>query len=82
MILTNEWLDLSFASDSGSGNGVAVAFVTSNDLHSAGSVWITLDGLGLTITTHYTVTLATNTITFVTAPASGQKINIKYMKKA
>lgn len=78
--ITNDWVDLSFASDSGSGNGSTVDFVTTYDLKSQNTVWVTVDGLLLTITTHYTVTVATKTITFVTAPVAGQKITIKYMR--
>jgi len=78
--VTNDWVDLSCASDSGSGNGVTTDFVTTYDLKSQNTIWVTLDGLLLTITTHYTVTVATKTISFVTAPAAGQKITIKYFR--
>jgi hypothetical protein len=81
MKLQSEWVDLTFANDSGTGNGSTSSFVTTNDLYSANAIWLSLDGLLLTITTHYTVNVSTNTITFVTAPANGQKISIKYMKK-
>lgn len=79
--LTNEWLDLTFASDSGTGNGSTTDYVTTYGLYSANGIWVILDGLLLTITTHYTVNTGTNTISFVTPPANGQKITIKYIKK-
>jgi hypothetical protein len=78
--VTNDWLDFSLASDSGSGNGSTTDFVTTYNLKSQNAIWVTLDGLLLTITTHYTVTVATKTISFVTAPAAGQKITIKYAR--
>lgn len=79
-IITNDWLDLSYASDSGTGDGVTTDFVTTYDLKSQNTVFVTLDGLLLTITSHYTVTVSTKTISFITAPAAGQKITIKYAK--
>jgi hypothetical protein len=78
--ITNDWLDVSFASDSGTGDGSTTDFIVTYDLKSAFTIWVTLDGLLLTITTHYTVTVGTKTISFVTAPAAGQKITIKYMR--
>lgn len=80
MILTNDWLELLYASDSGTGNGSTTDYVVTYNLKSQNAIWVTLDGLLLTITTHYTVTTGTKTISFVTAPAAGQKITIKYMR--
>lgn len=80
MILTNDWLELLYASDSGTGTGSVTDYVVTYNLKSQNAIWVTLDGLLLTITTHYTVTVGTKTISFVTAPAAGQKITIKYMR--
>ena len=80
MQLTNKWLDLTMASDSGTGDGSSVDYVVSNDLKTQNSVWVSVDGLLKTITSDYTVNVSTNTITFTTAPAVAQKINIKYIR--
>lgn len=80
-IVINEYNSLDMASDSATGNGSTTDYVTSSNIKSTIGVWVSVDGLIRTITTDYTVTLGTNTISFVTAPASGQSINIKYFKR-
>ena len=79
--LANEWVDLEMVSDSGTGNGVTTDFVTSQNIKSTVGTTVFLDGLARKITTDYTVTLATNTISFTSAPAAGQSIVIKYFKR-
>lgn len=69
---------LDFSHDVFSGDGSTVAFVTTLAMRSAEAVWVYVDGLCQTLTTHYSVTVGTKTITFVTAPALGQSINIKF----
>lgn len=81
MLNTNDYLELSFASESGVGDGSTLAFPVASDIKSAVLVWVTVDGLNKTLNTDYTVTLLTKTITFAVAPAIAQKINIKYVLK-
>ncbi len=69
---------LDFSHDTFSGDGSTVNFVTTLAMRSAEAVWVYVDGLCQTLTTHYSVTVGTKTITFVTAPALGQSINIKF----
>lgn len=78
--LTGKYIDNVFESDSGSGNGATVAFVLSNTPHSQTNVKVFVNGIRQQLTTDYSVTLATKTITFVTAPANGQSIDIDYIK--
>lgn len=79
--LTNEWVDLEMVSDSGTGNGTATDFVTSQNIKSTVGTTVAVDGLIRKITTDYTVDLNTNTIAFTVAPAVGQSVNIKYFKR-
>jgi hypothetical protein len=77
-VLSNLYSDLSTRSDSGTGNGSAVDFILTSTPKNELDVLVFVDGLKMRITTHYTVTLATKTVSFVTAPATGQNINIVY----
>ena len=79
MRLATEWLDLNFASESGTGNGSATDFSLSYTPKSGNSIWVMVNGLQKMITADYTVNLATKTISFVVAPASAQSINVKYL---
>jgi hypothetical protein len=76
--LSNEFLDLSYASDSGAGDGSTVDFVTSSKIKGTSTTSVYVNGIKKFLTTHYTINLSNHTITFVTAPALGQKINITY----
>ncbi len=77
--LTNQWLVAEMVSDSGVGNGSTVTFSTTQSIHSASSLQVSLNGL--IRATGYTVDLVANSITFSVAPAIGQNINIKYFKR-
>lgn len=79
-IVGNATADYSLGSDSFSGDGSTTDFVTTNNLKSASGMWVTIDGVMRVITTDYTVNVGINTISFLTAPALGQSINIKYFK--
>ena len=81
MQLTNIWLDISFATDSGTGNGSSTEFVTTYDLKTSNTIWITVNGLTRLLGIDYTIDLETNKVTFTTAPATAQKIIIRYMLK-
>lgn len=76
----NKWVDFLFASESSVGDNTTTDFITTYDLKTQNSIWVIVDGLTRTITTDYTVNLGTKTISFVTAPALGQKITIKYIR--
>ena len=78
MKLTSSWIDLSFVSESGTGNGVATDFDLTYTPSSVNSVFVYLDGLLLLLTTHYTVDIGNKKISFVSAPAAAQKINVRY----
>jgi hypothetical protein len=79
--LKNDWVDLEMISDSGAGNGTTVDFVTTSNIKSSNSTLVFVDGLLRNITTDYTISLVTDTVSFVIAPAYGQKINIRYFKR-
>lgn len=76
--LSNLYSDLSTQSDSGTGNGSTVDFVLTNTPKNMIDTLVFVDGLKMRLTTHYTLTIATKTVSFVTAPAAGQNINIIY----
>lgn len=79
MKLTSEWIDVTFASESGAGNGSATDFALTYTPKSNNSIWVTVNGLQKIITVDYTVDLPSKTISFVTAPAVAQTINVKYL---
>lgn len=63
---------------SGTVNGSTTAFTLANTPAQASTVIVYLDGLRQKPTTDYSI--STNTITFVTAPASGQTVTVDYSK--
>ena len=78
--LIAKYIDDIFVQDSGSGNGATVTFTLSETPHSITNVQVFLNGLKQTLTDDYSVSLAGPSVTFVTAPATGQEININYIK--
>jgi hypothetical protein len=76
--LSNLYSELSTKSDGTTGNGSTTDFILTSTPKSELDVLVFVNGLKLRYTTHYTVTLATKTVSFVTAPAAGQNINIVY----
>jgi hypothetical protein len=76
--LSNLYSDLSVSSDSGVGNGSAVDFILAHTPKNVLEPLVTLNGVKRRYTTDYTITIATKTVSFVTAPAVGQIINITY----
>lgn len=78
--LSNEWVDLTCVSDSGTGNGSTTDYVLSSEIKSLNGLFVYLNGLLQLYTTHYTANLGTKTVSFATAPAAGQKINIRYLR--
>ena len=71
------WLGNIFQKDTSSGDGSTTVFTTTQDIHSAQNIDVTVNGL---TRTDYSVTLP-RTVTFTTAPALGQSILFKYIKK-
>lgn len=80
MILTTDWIDLQWVSDSGTGNGTATDFVLSEYPKTSINIMVSINGLKKTFGVDYTVNLSTKTVTFTTAPAVAQKINCTYLK--
>ena len=80
MRATARTLNLNFYNEvpSGTINGSNVTFTLANTPY-AGSVSVYLDGLIQRITTDYTI--SGSTITFVTAPGTGQDVYCTYMGK-
>lgn len=60
----------------GLGNGVETDFTTSYTPKASTKIYVFVDGLRLTVTTHYTV--AGSVVTFITPPDSASIINILY----
>ena len=73
--LTNQWLQLGYSVDSGAGDGVTTNFVTTNKMKDTTTPDVYLNGIKVS---NYTITLATKTVAFSTAPAKAQKVTIKY----
>lgn len=61
----------------GTGNGVVTVFTLDNPAVQAG-VEVYVDGVLKTLTTDYTIVLATGTITFLVAPVNGAAITASY----
>lgn len=80
--LSNEWVDLTMVSDSAIANGSTTDYVTTQNIKSIVGTTVTLNGLDRKITSDYTINLSTNTISFVSAPALGTTIKIKYFKRS
>jgi hypothetical protein len=78
-ILLNKYAAFTAASESAAGDGATLDFATGQNIKSEKLLWVTVDGSNMTLNEHYSVSLVTNTITFVTAPALGQKVNVKYI---
>lgn len=76
--LSNLYLDLATASDSGVGDDTTVNFVLSQTPKSTLTPLVTVDGIKRRYTTDYTITLGTKTLSFVVAPKKGQIINATY----
>lgn len=79
-VLVGKFIDDIFVQDSGAGNGATVTFTLSQTPHSISNVQVYLNGLKQELTTDYSVSLAGPSVTFTTAPAIGQEININYIK--
>lgn len=78
--LTGKYLDDIFVQDSGSGNGATTTFSLSQTPQSQTSINVFVNGLKQRLTNDYTVNLGAGEITFVTAPANAQEINITYVR--
>jgi len=78
MKLTSSWVDLSFVSESGTGNGSATDFDLTYTPASVNSIFVFIDGILQLLTTHYTVDIGNKKVSFVSAPAAAQKINVRY----
>jgi len=78
-LVTGEWLADFFQVDTGSGNGSTVTFAASAKFAKANAIWVYVDGVKRT---DYTVNMGASSVTFTTAPALGQSIELKYIKKS
>ena len=65
----------------GAVNGSNTAFVLAQTPYSQKAVMLFLDGLALVYGVHFTVNVATKTITMIVAPATGQVLNSWYMRR-
>jgi hypothetical protein len=81
LLVTARALDNFFEQEvpSGTVNGSNVTFTLSGVPHSAKSVHLSVNGLDQRQTTDYSI--SGQTITMVVAPAAGQKLFAKYIKK-
>lgn len=79
--LIGKWVGAVFQQEvpSGTVNGSNTAFTLSATPHSAAAVVITVNGLVQRQTTHYSVSGAT--VTFTSAPTTGQEIYAIYVKR-
>lgn len=64
--------------DTSEGDGSTVAFVLTSAPLSADFLQVSINGLVQTVTTHYSLSVAT--VTFVVAPGDDQDILFKYTK--
>lgn len=78
MKFSGKWIADIFTSDTFSGDGVTVTFNLVDTPHSEEAIEVYLNGLA---ETDYTVNLGTPSITFTTAPADAQSIEVSYVKK-
>lgn len=65
--------------NTGTGDGSSVAFALSNEPIGVGSLFVFLDGVLQDLTVDYS--LSGSTVTFITAPALGQKVTFRYIRK-
>lgn len=75
--LVGKYIDDIYVRDSGSGDGSTVAFALSSTPHSVKNVQVFVNGLIQRRVTDYDI--SGTTLTFVTAPANAQLIDIYYI---
>jgi len=68
-----------FKINTADGDGVTVIYTLTNTPIGVGALWVYVDGIKRTWTQDYTI--SGKDVTFVTAPALGQKIEFNYIKK-
>lgn len=78
--LKAKFIDDFNVTDVGTGNGSTVTFTLSQVPRSAVFFSVFINGLRRKLTTDFTVNLAGPSITFTTAPATAQEIEIEYWK--
>ena len=80
--VTGKFIDSnSLKTESASGDDSTTAFVLTFTPINGTHLDVSLDGLEQLVGTDYTVNTGTKTITFTTAPASGQDVLFKYIAK-
>lgn len=67
-----------FRKNSATGDGATTAFVLADTPIGSGALWVFVNGIEQQLTTDYS--LAGDTVTFVTAPATAQSIDFSYIR--